>query len=294
MKNIRLQPSDCFGLCKKIPPQTWDFLTPCVCICLSGQEERYDRCAKEFCRVGLCRIVDFYRPTKHVLTDKEKKSGSKRAGTIGCFRSHQKVAKEVGLAHDGVTVFEDDVIFRDGCVRHEPAVRESFEYIKRTRPDFFVYFLGSFPLFPQLLVTKHTTRIRGGLGAHALHYSARACRFLADMDIYSPMYQKVPLLYMIPGIKHIFPLPDWKHGFIGFDNIISTKENYGYIPMVAFQCGTQCPATSQTTNFKGTNKAFQVQQSLIHPTPAKILEIWTLAIPILFIVVLVGIVYARW
>ena len=121
-------------------------MTPCVCICLSGQEERYDRCAKEFCRVGLCRIVDFYRPTKHVLTDKEKRI-SKRAGTIGCFRSHQKVAKEVGLAHDGVTVFEDDVIFRDGCVRHEPAVytkgitgkqlgRAEVRGEKRTRPVF--------------------------------------------------------------------------------------------------------------------------------------------------------------
>ena len=295
MKNIRLQPSDCFGLCKKIPPQTWDFLTPCVCICLSGQEERYDRCAKEFCRVGLCRIVDFYRPTKHVLTDKEKKIGSKRAGTIGCFRSHQKVAKEVGLAHDGVTVFEDDVIFRDGCVRHEPAVRESFEYIKRNRPDFFVYFLGSFPLFPQLLVTKHTTRIRGGLTTHALHYSARACRFLADMDIYSPMYQKVPLLYMIMGGINAKYVPKWDRGFMmGFDNIVSTKENYGYIPMIAFQCGTQCPATSQTTNPKGTHPLIQWSQSLINPTSAKILEIWTLAIPILFIVVLVGLIYARW
>lgn len=294
MKNIRLEPSDCFGLCKKIPSQTWDFLTPCVCICLSGQEERYDRCAKEFCRVGLCRIVDFYRPTKHVLTDKEKKSGSKRAGIIGCFRSHQKVAKEVGLAHDGVTVFEDDVIFRDDCVRHEPAVRESFEYIKQNRPDFFVYFLGSFPFFPQFLVSKHTTRIRGALGAHALHYSSRACRVLADMNIYSPMSQKTPLLYMIMGGINDKIVPKWNRGFIGFDTITSTKENYGYVPMIAFQCGTQCPATSQTTNPKGTNLWIQWVQDLINPTTAKMLEIWTLAIPILFIVVLVGIVYARW
>jgi len=115
------------------------------------------------------------------------------------------------------------------------------------------------------------------------------------MDIYSPMYQKVPLLYMIMGGINAKYVPKWDRGFMmGFDNIVSTKENYGYIPMIAFQCGNQCPATSQTTNPKGTHPLIQWSQSLINPTSAKILEIWTLAIPILFIVVLVGIIYARW
>ncbi len=270
--------SDCFGFCKGISPQAWNFLTPCVCICLAGYEDRYIRCAKEFCRVGLCRRVTFYRPAKHVLTDKEKQV-SKRPGTIGCFRSHQTIAQQIGLVHGAVTVFEDDVVFRDDCIQHEPDIRESLAYIKQRRPNFFVYFLGSFPLFPQFLVGRHTARIRGALGTHALHYSAKACRFLADLDIYDPVYQKNPALYMIFGNTNF--MPDWKYGFIGFDNIISTKENYGYIPMIAFQCANQCPATAQTTNLKGTSTLFKVQQSLINPTTGKLLEVVTLSLPIL-------------
>ena len=66
----------------------WGWLAPAFCISLKDSEMRTRRAAQEFCRVGMCRVIMFYRPDRD-------KSPIPFPGARGCWESHRICASRI-------------------------------------------------------------------------------------------------------------------------------------------------------------------------------------------------------
>ena len=112
----------------------WSFVDGAYCISLRSRPDRAASAAAEFHRVGLCRTVVFYRPTKHPTRPK-----------IGIWEAHRAVGREaLAKGQRTVLVLEDDVRFAPWVgPRTLRAVRRALE---RLPPHWTIFFLGHWPL----------------------------------------------------------------------------------------------------------------------------------------------------
>lgn len=116
------------------------------CICLESRDDRLVRSAQQFHKVGLCRLVVYYRGRKPSAEGVHRLYGVAKVGWMGCYSSHQAVAK-LALTHhaDRAVVFEDDVVFRDECNRHK-FLTDAQSHVQRLGSRWDVYYLGHNPL----------------------------------------------------------------------------------------------------------------------------------------------------
>ncbi|MEK0083503.1 hypothetical protein [Benzoatithermus flavus] len=123
--------------CAGSPPPggfDWSFLGGAYCISLASRPDRATSAAEQLHKVGLCRLVTFYRPTRHPKSPK-----------IGIWESHRAVALdalEKGL--ETVLVLEDDVRFAR-FVRPR-TVRAVQRALARLPQDWMIFFLGHWVL----------------------------------------------------------------------------------------------------------------------------------------------------
>lgn len=153
--------------CKGQPPADapdWSFLDAIYCISLTSRDDRVRDVSAEFHRVGLCRHVTFYRPTKHPVK-----------GIIGSWESHRAVAQHArSRGAERALIFEDDVLF----VR--PVTRASIAAVARAvdglPEDWMIFHLGHWPLSGYFV---HTNVMRTSSAcAHAYIVSPRLLEWL--------------------------------------------------------------------------------------------------------------------
>jgi GR25 family glycosyltransferase involved in LPS biosynthesis len=179
----------------------WSFLDAVYCISLKTRNDRAERVAEQFHKVGLCRKVVFYRPVKHPVK-----------GTIGSWESHRAVA---GLAAEQGArtslVFEDDVLFVDGLTPRR--VRAIGDAIRRLPPDWFIFYLGHWPLWcyfvrPNVLRTSSAC-------AHAYVSSPRLLEWLQahphasrdGLDMFTLVGHQLDAAFArLPGTYALFPM----------------------------------------------------------------------------------------
>jgi hypothetical protein len=113
----------------------WSFLDGTYCISLKSRPDRVASAAAEFHRLGLCRHVLFYRPSK----DPER---PKR----GIWESHRAVAEHARQrGFETTLILEDDVLFSR---RLQPQkVRAIARALNTLPPDWMVFFLGHWPFW---------------------------------------------------------------------------------------------------------------------------------------------------
>jgi hypothetical protein len=204
---LETQPCPCFGACAEdtrgggggggggghgaaaaeATHAQWAFLGPIFCICLAGRagdDAERDIAAREFCRVGLCRRVEFYRPIRETdrpagaaVTVDGRPLEKSRLGHRGCWESHRAVAMEAlrrGAPH--VTVFEQDVEFTRAAL--DPAsLARRFARAQRD-PLWATFMLGSLPRVSSPTDTRGLVIHRSVIFAHALVYSATYAQWL--------------------------------------------------------------------------------------------------------------------
>jgi len=81
-----------------------------ACICLQERDDRFLEVSEQFHEYGLCRLVEFYRPSRPSLTECEK-LGIQRRGGYGVWSSHRHVILKT-LQHklSRCLTFEDDAV----------------------------------------------------------------------------------------------------------------------------------------------------------------------------------------
>jgi hypothetical protein len=115
-------------------PFDWSFLDAVYCISLKERADRAESAARQFHRVGLCRYVQFYRPTRHPTKP-----------AIDICESHQAVARHaLAYGYQRVLVLEDDVRFSRWLGPHRLA---GIARALRSLPTSWnVFYLGHWPL----------------------------------------------------------------------------------------------------------------------------------------------------
>lgn len=143
----------------------WSFLEGAYCISLRSRDDRAASAAAQFHRLGLCRHVTFYRPTKHPQPK------------VGIWQSHRAVGLDaLARGLKTVLVLEDDVRFaRFVTPRTVRAVRRASESLP---PDWLIFFLGHWPL-RAWFVRRDVLRTASGC-AHAYIASQRLLHWLRD------------------------------------------------------------------------------------------------------------------
>ena len=162
------------------------FVQKSYCICLKDREDRMLEASEEFHRYGLCRIVQFYRPTvptvEHIL-----ERGIKRRSGYGCWESHRSVIHKAFVEKfDNVLVFEDDIHFLPALmnVGRINSISKNYHLLPE---DSDVYYLGQFPYFG-VKYNNHIYSTRS-LAAHAYVMQKTGMQkllqtgYLAEMDI---------------------------------------------------------------------------------------------------------------
>lgn len=176
----------------------WSFLDGAYCISLRSRSDRAESAAREFHRVGLCRLVRFYRPERHPTQPK-----------IGIWESHRAVGLEaLARGQSTVLILEDDVRFArhvtPGTAR---AVRQALE---RLPPDWTIFFLGHWPI-RAWFVSRNVLRTVSGC-AHAYIAGPRLLAWLRDHT-----YGTAPIVRLVgvtidaayaalPGAYAYFPM----------------------------------------------------------------------------------------
>jgi hypothetical protein len=128
----------CQSLEKTEQEKEWEKIFPLlICICLKGQEKRFESASSKLHEAGLCRIGFFYRPEKPTSLK------IKRIGRYGCRSSHKAVLSWAFLQNlKSVAVLEDDFLFLKG----EP----SRQTIQKTQSAFLktqdMLLLGGIPI----------------------------------------------------------------------------------------------------------------------------------------------------
>lgn len=182
----------------------WSFLEATYCISLRTRPDRAEEAARQFHRVGLCRLVTFYRPHKP------------EAGIISSiWTSHRKVAAHALAAGSSViAVFEDDVVFASWLrPKTVSAIRLA---IARLPGNWMVFYLGHWPLWSSF-VRPRVLRTSSGC-AHAYVASSRLLNWLVEHVVKDPS------------------APRRRFVGIGIDSRFAAMRNaYAFFPMIAKQ-----------------------------------------------------------
>ena len=183
----------------------WSAVDAAYCISLQEREDRAQSVATQFHRVGLCRLVRFYRPNRHP-----------EAPIAGIWESHRTVlADALRRGYDTVLVMEDDVKF----VRwYGPRMSRLVMKVARSLPERWqIFYLGHWPLKMRFLslnlVKTHSAC------THAYIANTSLMRLMADQP-----YGSVKLASLIGK---------------GVDAYYATLgQTYAFFPMVAIQNAT--------------------------------------------------------
>jgi hypothetical protein len=144
----------------------WSFLDGAYCISLESRDDRMAEAARQFHRVGLCRLVRFYRPAKHPSH-----------AVTGIWESHRAVGMHaLARSEDPILIMEDDVAFSPGLDAR--GVRRIGEAMGRLPGGWSIFFLGHWPFWatfhrPNVLRTRSAC-------AHAYIASRRALEWLRE------------------------------------------------------------------------------------------------------------------
>jgi hypothetical protein len=182
----------------------WSFLDAAYCISLQTRPDRTDEAARQFHRVGLCRLVTFYRPLKP-------------EGSIikGIWTSHRKVAAHALAAGSSViAVFEDDVVFASWL--RPKTVSAIGRALAGLPSNWMLFFLGHWPLW-SFFVRLRVLRTSSGC-AHAYVAGSRLLNWLVEhveKDPHAPRYRLVGA-----GIDSRFA---------------AMRDAYAFFPMIAKQ-----------------------------------------------------------
>lgn len=176
----------------------WSFVEAAYCISLRSRPDRLAEAAAEFHRLGLCRHVIFYRPTKHPSMPK-----------VGIWESHRAVGLEaLARGQTTVLVLEDDVRFSR---RVTPGTLRAVGRAFRNLPtDWRIFFLGHWPM-RAWFVRHNVLRTVSGC-AHAYVAGPWLLRWLRDHP-----YGTAPIVRMagvsidaayaaLPGAYAYFPM----------------------------------------------------------------------------------------
>jgi hypothetical protein len=148
------------------PILDWSFLDAVYCISLKTRDDRAQRVAEEFHRVGLCRYVQFYRPDKHP-----------QRGVVGSWESHRQVAMEAQRqGHRNALVFEDDVKFLRRITPNRLATVALT--LQRLPSDWRIFYLGHWPVEAWFL-RSNVLKTRSAC-AHAYIISPRLMQWLKE------------------------------------------------------------------------------------------------------------------
>lgn len=158
----------------------WSFLDAAYCISLKSREDRAINVAREFHRVGLCRLVVFYRPVKHPVK-----------GIIGSWESHRSVGQDaLQRGYQRTLIMEDDVAFarklRPSRLR---AAARAFDTLPA---DWMIFFLGHWPVWAYFV--RYNVLRTGSACAHAYVVSPRLLRWLDTHPWGTPGIKKLRLV----------------------------------------------------------------------------------------------------
>jgi hypothetical protein len=168
------------------------------CISLQEQPHRTREAVAHFHRVGLCRHVTFYRPTRG------------ENGERAIWASHQALARHA-LANGcrNALMLEDDVFFRQPWGKFAPRIARAMDALPE---DWWCFYLGHVPLQAHF-VRRDILRVRSGC-AHAYVASPRLLAWLAHTE---PLSAEVATCRRIgdsidgamadlPGMYALFPM----------------------------------------------------------------------------------------
>lgn len=195
--------------CAGSPPPggfDWSFLGGAYCISLASRPDRAASAAAELHKVGLCRLVTFYRPERHPKSAK-----------IGIWESHRAVAQDALAKGSGpVLVLEDDVRFAR-FVRPR-TVRAVGEALARLPQGWMIFFLGHWAL-RAWFVRRNVLRSASAC-THAYIASPRLLTWLCQHPF---------------GTAPVVPIAG-----TGIDAAFAAlPETYAYFPMLATQSASR-------------------------------------------------------
>jgi hypothetical protein len=131
------------GATDGVVASVWDCFPLVLCINLKERADRYAEAVAEFKKVGLTRVT-FYQTTRQSNRNK------------GCIDSHMACLSYAVEQHvPYVLIFEDDVLFLEGCLDH---LRGVVEFL-HANDDWKLFYLGGF-IFRK--VRRRTPRITQG------------------------------------------------------------------------------------------------------------------------------------
>jgi len=195
----------------------WDFLDAVYCLSLKTRNDRAERVAEEFHRVGLCQKVKFYRPDRHP-----------EIGIIGSWESHRAASQHaLAQGYENALVCEDDVLF---ARKLTPRVLSSIaSTLEQLPPDWRIFYLGHWPV-SATFQNRHLLKTSSAC-AHAYVVSPRLMQWLDEHP------------WGAPGIE-VYPLV----GKALDSAFLLMQGTYAYFPMIAIQ------SISQSDNFNGAAK----------------------------------------
>lgn len=188
------------------------------CISLQEQPHRTRQAIAHFHRLGLCRNVTFYRPTRG------------KNGERAIWESHQAVARHASANSRGYAlILEDDVDFRQSWSKLALRVERA---IARLPSDWWSLYLGHVPI--QAYFAKPSILRVRALCAHAYIASPRLLAWLDATDPFSPevaMWRRLGesidcAFANLPGMYALFPMAVFQR-FMGDHRIDSRRDPQG-------------------------------------------------------------------
>ena len=176
------------------------------CISLQEQPQRTHQAILHFHRIGLCRHVTLYRPTRG------------KNGERAIWQSHQAVARHaLALGRKCVLILEDDVFFRRTWSRLARTVERA---VAGLPSDWRCFYLGHLP-FQAYFIRPNVLRVRS-TSSHAYIAGPRHMAWLVDTEPLSPEVATSSWIGVsidsamanLPGMYALFPMAA-RQRFIG-------------------------------------------------------------------------------
>lgn len=202
-------------------PFDWSFLDGAYCISLRSRDDRAASAAREFHRLGLCRLVRFYRPDKHPAEPK-----------VGVWESHRAIGLEaLARGQRTVLVCEDDVRFAPWVGPR--TVRAVGRALRSLPPDWTIFFLGHWPI-RAWFVRRNVLRTVSGC-AHAYVAGPRLLAWLRDHP-----YGTAPI------VRFVGATVDAAYAAL--------PGAYAYFPMLATQSSSRSDHLGEASRRRGVKK----------------------------------------
>ena len=247
--------------CKTMGSKWASWLPKVFCISLNERDDRMKLASEEFHKVGLCSLVEFYRPIKDT-------SSVPRPATRGCWESHRAVASRAmatGLSH--VLITEDDLVWS-----HNAKLDNLKSIFQELPKDWEIFYLGHMPLFgyPVRLDLK-LWRTWSGC-THCYVINKNVMKWMKNHP-----YDDEPIKESMIWNKNI--------GQKGIDDFIRRLfVQYSLFPMISYQRGIQ------TTNPKNIIPLGNTVQGILNPTGHKVVEIMMVVVFITIIAIIIVII----